>query len=96
MIRKKLFFIVLFIILTSIYKVPVLASGPDTLAVPEKDSVLHSGRLAAVLSVQGALEDCILPGTRIIHSHPFIFSMIIMNGWLWINSAMPQQPIISA
>jgi len=55
MIRKKLFVIGIFFILTGFVAFPSQASGPDTLIAPEKDTTLHPGRLPAVLSAEGAL-----------------------------------------
>jgi hypothetical protein len=55
MIRKKLFVIGIFFILNGFFAFPSQASGPDTLVAPEKDTTLHPGRLAAVLSAEGAL-----------------------------------------
>jgi hypothetical protein len=55
MIREKLFVIGVFFILTGFFAFPSHASGPDTLVTPEIDTTLHPGRLAAVLSAEGAL-----------------------------------------
>jgi hypothetical protein len=55
MIHQKIFAIGLFFILSGSCTIPSSASEPDTLIKSEKDSTLHKGRLAAVLSAEGAL-----------------------------------------
>jgi hypothetical protein len=52
---KIFFFPFVFFILTTLCTIPSVASGPDTLIPQQKDTILHPGRLAAVLSGQGAL-----------------------------------------
>lgn len=54
MIRKKLFVVVMMFILTGFCSYPSAASGIDSTGGPKQDT-LHPARLAAVLSVQGAL-----------------------------------------
>jgi hypothetical protein len=55
MIRKNLFAIGLIFILIIFCTSPSHGCGPDTLSIPEKDTALHPGRLAAVISAEGAL-----------------------------------------
>lgn len=55
MIRKMFFVISLSFILTGLQTCPSQASGSDTIVTLKKDTNLHTRRLAAVLSIEGAL-----------------------------------------
>jgi len=55
MILKKFLVIGLFFILTGFSTYPFQASGSDAFVALKKDTTLHTGKLAAVLSAEGAL-----------------------------------------
>jgi hypothetical protein len=55
MLRNQLVFICLFVILVGFCSLSCNASAPDSGILQKKDTTLHSGRLAAVISAEGTL-----------------------------------------